>query len=531
MHLLFKMAFFLLLFSRLAMAYDSQDFAQEIGITAAHIENDQVYAQFAQHYKNILADAQQTRNWSSNEKQELLAKAASLVQFKKIQKTFQTCMKDSKYAKEYAHNILDWSSALKTEADPCAVTDSPLNLTQFNNDLKESIYKDLDQKIREVSSANIEKTKSYWRDVQKNNDVTAVAKELNSNLQDASKVNFSQGVELLMHTDILSKKYQKARDLQAKNQPLINENLIQNQDVNLAYQEVLGDLDTHAQYLQKLNQDANEKKYKENLKSLIKSNPAAVAQVLLNDPSKSSMFCELLLQIEKEESSAQFRDKVFFWGGMAVAGIALVGTGVGIGLLIAGTAASTTLVTAIGATTVLGVTGAGVDAVHSSNRAFESYSQAQILKSSYYSANGSLTQLNSANEKTQAAYSDMVTAGIDTVSILPFGAGWRLMTKASAAARTSSLTRAAASASEIEEQSMKAVAQTLREIQNDPKLAQILKNARGAVSEQDMGQFLGNFSNLSKAEKDQVIALMKKNPEKVDGAITKSLHEGGEACR
>jgi hypothetical protein len=91
--------------------------------------------------------------------------------------------------------------------------------------------------------------------------------------------------------------------------------------------------------------DDIEEKRNSDLRKLMKSNPAAVGQLLIKNPALSKVACEVINDIEDEDESDEAWDKAFMWGGMIVGG-ALLLTGVGAAAgatLIAGTVTAGTL--------------------------------------------------------------------------------------------------------------------------------------------------------------------------------------------
>ena len=66
----------------------------------------------------------------------------------------------------------------------------------------------------------------------------------------------------------------------------------------------------------------------------------------------------------------------------------------------------------------------------------------------------------------------------------------------------------------------------LNEVSADKTLRQILEKIHKQIPEEKTGAFLGYLSSLPKKEKDQVLHLIKENPDKVPDAIRGSSKNG-----
>ncbi|MDD0852108.1 hypothetical protein HBN50_03325 [Halobacteriovorax sp. GB3] len=111
-------------------------------------------------------------------------------------------------------------------------------------------------------------------------------------------------------------------------------------------------------------------KRKRDIKRLIKTNPAAVGQLLANHPEYAQSICDLIIDIEDNDESDEFWDETFFWGGIIVGGALMVTGLVAVGgVLVARTLATTALFKTIGSAVT--VTGAVVGSVESTYYAKE----------------------------------------------------------------------------------------------------------------------------------------------------------------
>lgn len=63
----------------------------------------------------------------------------------------------------------------------------------------------------------------------------------------------------------------------------------------------------------------------EDIQKLVKTNPAAVGQILVNNPEYADMICDAINAIDKQDKSDEKWDSVFMIGGLVVAGVMIVG--------------------------------------------------------------------------------------------------------------------------------------------------------------------------------------------------------------
>lgn len=88
---------------------------------------------------------------------------------------------------------------------------------------------------------------------------------------------------------------------------------------------------------------------KDDLAFLLKTNPAAMGQVLLNNPEYSPYICKTIAKVQADDESEEFWDNAFIWGGTIV-GTTLLATGIGSGLgagIIAGSASLAAIETSL----------------------------------------------------------------------------------------------------------------------------------------------------------------------------------------
>jgi hypothetical protein len=269
-----------------------------------------------------------------------------------------------------------------------------------------------------------------------------------------------------------------------------------------------------------------------NLEDMVKTNPAAIGKVLLENPELTPVVCRMINQIAEKEESKETWNKVYFWGGLIVGGTLLVtGVGAGVGAWVLGeTALSATLVTVATATAVISSGVAAGETVYSSSKYLTEREEALTLRASTIARNGDQQTGKEAEAKLNEAWSDLTSAGISAVGIIPFGPLWRFMRTSAKMSRVGSLAKIEQMSAQEEAAALKQLSATIKEL-NNPQLEKILINAKNKVSSEDYGFFIGQLSQLSKEQRELVIAKMIAHPEKVGEAMKKGAQAGREACK
>lgn len=143
------------------------------------------------------------------------------------------------------------------------------------------------------------------------------------------------------------------------------------------------------------------KKRKEDLTKLIKTNPAAVGQVLLSSPEYANHVCDAIQSIDSQDISDEKWDKVFMVGGLIVAGVMIVGgavlmaTGLGAPLGAATMAGGITVASAATATVL--VVG-GIEAAYWGKRTYEHHKELQALETAIFTDNMDETEYGQVND-------------------------------------------------------------------------------------------------------------------------------------
>jgi hypothetical protein len=138
----------------------------------------------------------------------------------------------------------------------------------------------------------------------------------------------------------------------------------------------------------------------EHIKKLVKTNPAAVGQILLENPEYAKIVCEMIQIIEEDDKDDASSDKAWMWGGIIVGGaLALTGIGAGVGAaLIAGSVATATLTTIATGAFVAGVVVGGGEATYWGKRAYEHDREIREVEQAYFAGNSDTHSIITARE-------------------------------------------------------------------------------------------------------------------------------------
>jgi hypothetical protein len=246
---------------------------------------------------------------------------------------------------------------------------------------------------------------------------------------------------------------------------------------------------------------------------LIRVNPQAYGQYLINHPEATLIVCDQILKVTaKDESDAKWR-KAYVWGGMVVgAGLLVTGVGAGVGAwLMAGTevAAGAATVSTVVATAgfAVGLTDVGYQSVTALRaRQAEREFEAAVLSGNGDQANiqqarAALSDFNAA--KTQAIYS----LAFSTTDVLNFLGVIRLVRDSKQT--TEILTRAT---------------RALNKITESPTLVKLFGQTKLLVGSEKLSSFLGYFSQISDAARKIILEKMYKwTPEQFRKTVEEAL--------
>lgn len=143
------------------------------------------------------------------------------------------------------------------------------------------------------------------------------------------------------------------------------------------------------------------KQRKKDLANLVKTNPAAVGQVLLRNPEYANHVCDAIKSIDSQDESDAKWDKVFMVGGLIVAGVMIVG---GVVLSATGLGAPLGAATIAGGMTVAGAATAtvlvvgGIEAAYWGKRTYDNHIEHQKLETAIYAGGMNSDQIGQVND-------------------------------------------------------------------------------------------------------------------------------------
>lgn len=495
-----------------------------------------------------VADALRTQSDAAQKKKSAsssdLALAAKALNLHHIQFQLTQCLKKSGKERELANRILGAASLAKLEKDPCDIFKRPgpiESLNLFSQQLDRHHLETLKTKALEQSQLNIAKTYLFWQRRIDNGQPVASAEAIcaKAGCSEREKLIFKSAHENLAVdpayseprrdpkklAEELTQKKQAAEALENSSEISTDELLLMASSLKSKKRIQARDvLEAQTEVTALMLKQFNEVKTLD-LNELVKTNPAAIGQVLLQNPELSPLVCRAIQNIVKKEEAVQRWEKIYFWGGIAVGGT-LLATGVAsaMGVLVLSETALTGLV-------VAGATFAVVDSGVSATRSYQATQNADSLRASFLSQNGDSQTKSESQEKVDEAFSHLISAGIGAASLVPFGSIWKFMGRSAQAAKVGSARQIAKISAAENEAVLKNLKSTLKEIQSNPALEKVFINARGKVKEEDFGDFMGHLSQLSPELRKQVLDKMKAQPEKAARAIEKGAQAGREVCK
>jgi hypothetical protein len=291
----------------------------------------------------------------------------------------------------------------------------------------------------------------------------------------------TSGESLLIYTSTIQEKFQKNGKIQAA-------------DVVAAQSEIKSAIGAQVKMLAAMAANTHPTTLRTNIKRLVKSNPAAVGQILLQNPELGNLVCEIIREIESNDESDARWDKAFMWGGAIVGGALLV-TGVfawaGAGVLASVGAAATT-VAAVNTVATLSLIGGGVVGVtqgaYSGTKAYKSYQNYQDIENALLTKNGDRRSLKEREEQLSMFKEAVVQASLSVAfSALDLGPLAQL-----------------AKAGKISE-----VTQVLRDIVTDPALTSLFEKVQKLTSKDSIVDLLKYLSTLPKDKASRLLSSMK----------------------
>ncbi|MFV8248497.1 tolA protein [Bdellovibrio bacteriovorus] len=485
-------------------------YTKQIAWTAANLEDPKVVASFRSSFQNLVADKSKMQQLQTAEGRKILLQGNSLLAVIQLKERLQQCLLTHAAAKGVSEALAKALDSQALSGGICAeFVEQEKKLQVFGKDMEKNLKEEARAKILGSAQKQLTSTQAYWKEAS-NQDTLDIAVELTDREREMKVKPPQAGTELLLYTKAIRERK--------------NKNVIVQADVKKAFAEVQTELKNHADYLA----EAAQGDIDESLQKLLVTNPAASAQYLMENPGALDMICKVLQGYDQKAQRNETLDKAIFWGGLVVGGVLLAtGIGAGVGaMVLSGTAAAGTLTTVAAGAALAGTIAGGGEAVYASSKAHESFIEARDLRASAFAEGSSQAAFGKADAATDQAYSELAEAGFSAASIIPFGAGLKVMKNAAQASKLGSYAKVANEGAKVEAASVKSIATSLKEISSDKDVLKVLENSQKKVDSEEMGMFLGYLSDLPQAERKEVLALLKKKPEKAADAIRESSKSG-----
>lgn len=470
-------------------------YSKQIAWAAANIENPEVVRQFRVSFRKLLTDKTDLTSLQTGEGPQILQQGKNLLRAMDLQEKLQQCALEQSNARSIRDLI---GSALGQQALTSPACDelaaSTPKIFKFSRELEAHLEQEARDQMIAIAQSQLQQTQNYWAESEKQ-DATNLALDLTERELDIKTNPPKAGTELLLYTQALQNRK--------------NKTFVTKVDVKNAFSEIRNELQTNKDYLQEMNA----KNPSLAIRRLLKTNPGAAAQYLIAHPEAMDLICKNLQALDQKQSIEDALDKTFFWGGMVIAGVLIVS---GVGAL-AGGALAGTLATVAAGTAIAGTVTATGDVLYTSSKAQESYVEMQNIRSSVYAEGLSTKGTKRIDEAHDKVQSDLMSAGFSAVSVVPFGAGFKVMKNVAKAAR---------SGAKAEVEATKSLTTAFKEIADNKPVLKALEAAQSKVPEEEMGEFLGYLSSLSPSEKARVYALIKAKPDKLPEAIREASKSG-----
>lgn len=279
--------------------------------------------------------------------------------------------------------------------------------------------------------------------------------------------------------------------------------------------------------------DINNKR-SEDLKTLIATNPAAVGQVLLNNPEQAGMVCSLINEIQQDDKTKKRNDKLWFYGGMVV-GVGLAVTGIGLGLggaVIANSAAAATLATYSSAAFALSTAAELSYGTYKGTRAYEHIQDFDRFEAAFLTGNSDDHSVVEAQEALaefkEARFEAALSIGFSALDI----AGMSTLTKGSRLGANV----AKVSGKVMSPRQMNALSKLYQGIKAS-KLGGVFRQARqlmGKVGGKKMDRFLTFLSQSKEGLRIRFLEALKRKgvgPVWLKNAVDESLDAAGKQCK
>ena len=501
------------------------------GLLLSSPENKAVASALLQASRSSLIQSQKNSS-------ELMA-AAKALQLHKISLVFSACLKGSGAREQsLAKRILTVSQNSQLERDPCEYFNSAASIQKIgslNEQLKKQSINELTSEVVAQSQFNIAKTTFYWsraiRSGKAEISANALCKTVTCSDQekriferaeasakkDLLKSSFDQDpvtVASQLTQDKKNNHPDSPNNLLLFTETLKNKKSISGSDVLNAQAEIAELMSRQLSATRNLN-----------LEDLVKTNPAAIGQVLMEHPEWAPLVCQSIQKVAKNESSREKWDQIYFWGGLVVGGTLLalgVSSAAGIWVL------SETAITGV---VVAGAALAVSDTLYYGQRSAGAFEEARDFRASFISKNGDSQSQAESENQVSVAYDNLIGTAMGAGSLIPFGRVWQFMSRSAKASRAGGLSKAGSITNSQKEVVLQNMEGLLKEIRQSPEAERALIQAKKMVSEQDFGSFMGQLSQLPPELRAEVLAKLKAHPEKASRAIEKGARSELEVCQ
>lgn len=257
------------------------------------------------------------------------------------------------------------------------------------------------------------------------------------------------------------------------------------------------------------------------IKRLVKTNPAATGELLMNYPELSATVCEALGLIQDEDDNEEFWDNTFFWGGVVVGGL-LLGGGLVVmgGMLLARGAAATAFYSSLGTGLTAGglVTGT-VEALYWTDEVLESQmsiTSSQMAFISGLSDTESIKEVKVAMEElNESIFNLSLSLGFTAIDV----AAMYSIIKASRFSKASSIN--GKNLAKLRLLKMKII---MDKILSDTKLTGQFSNLTNSLGKKKTAQFIALLGNLTEKTLAKTLSSIKSSSDgKFSNFAEKSL--------
>ncbi len=264
------------------------------------------------------------------------------------------------------------------------------------------------------------------------------------------------------------------------------------------------------------------------LKKLTSTNPAAVGQLLINNPEYAPFICNIINRINKSDETSKVVDDVFMWGGLIVGGVLLAGgITAGVGAWVLGASGAAWASTAAG----LGVAGMVLGATESayfSHKALTSYANQKQFQASFIAGGGDARTIEDSRKELKKYDEAKVEAAIALAFTAVDAAG--MVGALKLFKRSEDLKNIEKSDKLLEEKNkaLSKVSSFLSQVVNNPRLLRITKKLKKLLGTEQFSKMMAALSQLSPKARLHILKKLEKwNPKSsnIDAAMEEAIEE------